>query len=93
MTGLNAGDLVVVQHVSDDVELDRVAFMLDLVDLDGRSTLPQRLNYIASALTYFDGWQKLVFYLAPVWVLLSGTMPLLASAPEFPSTVTASPWR
>lgn len=55
----------------------------DWMFLRPRLTLPQRLNYIASALTYFDGWQKLVFYLAPVWVLLSGTMPLLASAPQF----------
>lgn len=48
-----------------------------------RLTLPQRLNYIASAVTYFDGWQKLVFYLAPVWVLLSGTMPLIGETRIF----------
>ncbi len=46
-------------------------------------TLAQRLNYLASVLTYFDGWQKGVMYLAPVIVLLSGTMPLLAGTPEF----------
>ena len=43
----------------------------------------QRLNYLASVLTYFDGWQKGIFYLAPVVVLLTGTMPLIASTPEF----------
>jgi len=55
----------------------------DWLFLRPRLTLPQRLNYIASSLTYFDGWQKLVFYLAPVWVLLSGTMPLIASGSQF----------
>ncbi|MDE2089420.1 MAG: glycosyltransferase [Gammaproteobacteria bacterium] len=39
-------------------------------------TLPQRLNYLASVLTYFDGWQKGVFYLAPVIVLSTGLMPI-----------------
>jgi cellulose synthase (UDP-forming) len=46
-------------------------------------SLAQRLNYLASALTYFDGWQKAVFYFAPAVVLLSGTLPLLASTPQF----------
>ena len=43
----------------------------------------QRLNYLASVLTYFDGWQKAIFYLAPVVVLLTGTMPLTASSSDF----------
>jgi cellulose synthase (UDP-forming) len=43
----------------------------------------QRLNYLASVLTYFDGWQKGIFYFAPVVVLLTGTMPLIASTPDF----------
>lgn len=51
--------------------------------LRSRLTLPQRLNYIASGITYFDGWQKAIFYFAPVWVLLTGTMPLVTSAREF----------
>lgn len=51
--------------------------------LRGRLTLAQRLNYLASTLTYFDGWQKGVFYLAPVWVLLTGTMPLVTDVPTF----------
>ncbi|MEO7338324.1 MAG: glycosyltransferase [Caldimonas sp.] len=46
-------------------------------------TLAQRLNYLASALTYFDGWQKAVFYFAPAIVLLSGVLPLIATTPEF----------
>ena len=39
-------------------------------------TLPQRVNYLATVLTYFDGWQKAVFYLAPVVVLTTGVMPI-----------------
>jgi cellulose synthase (UDP-forming) len=46
-------------------------------------TLAQRLNYFASVLTYFDGWQKAVFYIAPALVLMSGVMPIIASGPEF----------
>ena len=41
-------------------------------------TLAQRLNYFASMSTYFDGWQKAIFYLAPVMVLLTGVMPISA---------------
>lgn len=51
--------------------------------LRGKLTLAQRLNYLASALTYFDGWQKAIFYLAPVWVLATGTMPLIAPTDVF----------
>jgi cellulose synthase (UDP-forming) len=36
----------------------------------------QRVNYLATVLTYFDGWQKAVFYLAPVVVLFTGIMPI-----------------
>jgi cellulose synthase (UDP-forming) len=43
----------------------------------------QRLNYLASVMTYFDGWQKAVMYLAPVIVLTTGTMPLVADTPTF----------
>ena len=46
-------------------------------------TLPQRLNYLASVLTYFDGWQKGLFYLAPAIVLLTGIMPIDAINSEF----------
>lgn len=46
-------------------------------------TFAQRLNYLASVLTYFDGWQKGLFYLAPVIVLLTGVMPIAAINSEF----------
>ncbi|MBU0680798.1 MAG: glycosyltransferase [Proteobacteria bacterium] len=46
-------------------------------------SIAQRLNYLASILTYFDGWQKGLFYIAPVIVLLTGILPIEASGPEF----------
>ncbi len=46
-------------------------------------TLVQKLNYLASVLTYFDGWQKAIFYFAPAIVLLSGMLPLITSTPDF----------
>ena len=46
-------------------------------------TLAQRVNYFASVLTYFDGWQKAVMYIAPVVVLLTGSMPILTDTPTF----------
>ena len=46
-------------------------------------TPAQRLNYLASALTYFDGWQKGLFYLAPAIVLFTGVMPITAINSEF----------
>jgi cellulose synthase (UDP-forming) len=39
-------------------------------------TFPQRVNYLATVLTYFDGWQKAVFYVAPAVVLITGIMPI-----------------
>ncbi len=44
---------------------------------------PQRLNYWASVLTYFEGWQKAAFYLVPVVVLLTGVMPIAVLDLEF----------
>lgn len=41
-------------------------------------SIAQRINYLASVLTYFDGWQKAIFYLAPVIVLTTGIMPIAA---------------
>jgi len=46
-------------------------------------TLPQRLNYLASVLTYFDGWQKAIFYIAPAVVLLTGVMPINVLGKDF----------
>jgi len=48
-----------------------------------RLSLPQRLNYQASVLTYFDGWQKLVFYVAPAIVLLTGLLPIHTTVESF----------
>jgi cellulose synthase (UDP-forming) len=48
-----------------------------------RLTIPQRLNYFASVLTYFDGWQKLVFYVAPAIVLLTGLLPIYTTVWSF----------
>jgi cellulose synthase (UDP-forming) len=50
---------------------------------NGKLTLPQRLNYFASVLTYFDGWQKLVFYVAPAIVLLTGLLPIYTTLESF----------
>ena len=45
--------------------------------LTGRGlTLPQRLCYLASALTYFDGWQKAFMFLLPSFVLATGILPV-----------------
>ena len=46
-------------------------------------TLPQRINYFASMVTYFEGLQKLVFYLAPVIALVTAVLPIRAFGPEF----------
>ena len=46
-------------------------------------TLAQRFNYLASVLTYFEGWQKGFFYFTPVFVLLLGMMPLVTPGDEF----------
>lgn len=46
-------------------------------------SLAQRLSYLATALAYFDGWQKFIFYLAPVLVLTTGMMPLSVDGREF----------
>ncbi len=38
--------------------------------------LRQRLSYLATVMAYFEGWQRLVFFTAPVIVLTTGTMPI-----------------
>jgi cellulose synthase (UDP-forming) len=50
---------------------------------DGRLTIAQRLNYIASIMTYFDGWQKGIFYISPAIVLIAGIIPIKAGGTEF----------
>ncbi|AVP58502.1 glycosyltransferase family 2 protein [Pulveribacter suum] len=44
-----------------------------------RLSAAQKLNYLASMTTYFDGWQKGLFWLAPAIVLLTGWLPIDAS--------------
>lgn len=46
-------------------------------------TLAQRLNYFASNLHYFEGFEKLVFYLAPPIYLSTGILPIRAVTGEF----------
>jgi cellulose synthase (UDP-forming) len=41
-------------------------------------TFAQRINYLATVLAYFDGWQKCFFYFTPVYVLMAGAMPIHA---------------
>jgi len=43
----------------------------------------QRLSYFAMTATYLDGWQKLIFYSAPVIVLFSNVPPLWANPAAF----------
>ncbi len=46
-------------------------------------SLVQRLSYLATMLAYFEGWQRAIFYLAPVAVLMTGVMPIAAFDFEF----------
>lgn len=46
-------------------------------------TLAQKLNYVASMIIYFDGWQKAIFYLTPIVVLFTGMMPLVTNTEDF----------
>lgn len=46
-------------------------------------TLGQRVSYLATMLACFEGWQRLVFFLAPVVVLATGTMPIVSLDREF----------
>lgn len=45
-------------------------------------TLGQRWTYLSANLYPFDGWQKLIFYLAPVLFLLTGLVPVRAKTTE-----------
>ena len=46
-------------------------------------TIAQKLNYLASMMTYFDGWQKGIFYISPAVVLIAGIMPIKVEAVDF----------
>ncbi|MEK6683264.1 MAG: glycosyltransferase [Nitrospirota bacterium] len=39
-------------------------------------TVPQRISYLSSTTTYFDGFQKLIYYLSPVVYFLTGVLPI-----------------
>jgi cellulose synthase (UDP-forming) len=39
-------------------------------------TLPQRINYFAGTAAYFEGWQKAVFYLMPLFYFFTGILPV-----------------
>jgi cellulose synthase (UDP-forming) len=39
-------------------------------------SLPQRLNYFGSLFHWTTGLQKVVFYVAPAWMLMSGSFPI-----------------
>jgi cellulose synthase (UDP-forming) len=41
-------------------------------------TLSQRISYFASMTTYLDGFQKLIFYSAPVVYFATGILPIIA---------------
>ncbi len=46
-------------------------------------TLGQRAAYLATTLGYFEGWQRLVCFMAPVLALTTGVMPILSLDREF----------
>ena len=46
-------------------------------------TLAQRLSYLGTMLAYFEGWQRGLFFLAPVVVLTTGLMPIAQINSEF----------
>jgi cellulose synthase (UDP-forming) len=46
-------------------------------------TLQQRLAYFAGTACYFEGWQKAVFYLMPLFYFFTGVLPVGGSQTEF----------
>ncbi len=46
-------------------------------------TFPQRLNYFAGTVTYFEGWQKAIFYLMPLFFFFTGILPVAGNEREF----------
>src|SRR3954463_5191006 len=42
-------------------------------------TVPQRIAYLTSTVTYFDGIQKLIFYLSPALFFFTGWLPVNVS--------------
>jgi cellulose synthase (UDP-forming) len=52
-------------------------------------SLHQRINYLASALHYFDGLQRLLYYLAPALCVATGILPIKASPAPFVAALVA----
>jgi cellulose synthase (UDP-forming) len=52
-------------------------------------TLAQRLSYLGSTATYFEGWQKAIIYFMPIVVILTGWMPIVWAGPGFLVLLTA----
>ncbi len=46
-------------------------------------TLAQKICYMASILTYFDGWQKFIYYITPAMVLMTGLIPVNTTMNDF----------
>jgi cellulose synthase (UDP-forming) len=46
-------------------------------------TLPQRINYFAGTTAYFEGWQKAVFYLMPIFYFFTGILPVAGDERAF----------
>jgi cellulose synthase (UDP-forming) len=46
-------------------------------------TLAQRLSYLGSTATYFEGWQKAIVYFMPMVVMLTGWLPIGQIGPAF----------
>jgi len=46
-------------------------------------TLQQRVNYFAGTAAYFEGWQKAVFYLMPLFFFYTGVLPVAGDQSAF----------
>lgn len=46
-------------------------------------TLPQRLAYFAGTMCYFEGWQKAIFYLMPLFFFYTGILPVAGNEAAF----------
>lgn len=61
----------------------RQVLIREALFLRGRLSAAQRLAYLAATLGSLSGWLQVLCYLAPVWLLLSGTLPLSANLALF----------
>ncbi|HWF58429.1 MAG TPA: glycosyltransferase [Candidatus Dormibacteraeota bacterium] len=52
-------------------------------------SIHQRINYFASALHYFDGYQRILLYVAPSFAVATGVLPIRAVTLPFVLTVAA----